>query len=65
MGPVMKPNLRQYRLMKAIMREIYKAVESMGGAADLLGSFGETLNDEDVLASLQAWNRANGNGNRR
>ena len=44
---------------EAIIREIYKAVERLGGSRELLGvigSWGDTLTDEEVLEGLQRLN---------
>jgi hypothetical protein len=44
---------------KAINREIYKALERLGAEPELLaivGSYGDSLEDEDVLAMLKDWN---------
>lgn len=43
----------------AIAAELSKALRSLGAKSDLLsivGSYGDTLNDSDVLAGLMAWN---------
>ena len=40
---------------EAIIREIYEAVERFGGSRELLaviGSWGDTLSDEEVLEAL-------------
>lgn len=45
---------------QAIINEIYRACELLGGDFMLLsaiGSWGDTLPDEDVLANLRGWNR--------
>ena len=45
---------------QAIMGEIYRACEILGGDFLLLsaiGSWGDTLPDVDVLANLSGWNR--------
>lgn len=42
-----------------IARELYKAIETLGGSGQLLatvGSYGDTLDDDDVLAMLRTWN---------
>ncbi len=42
-----------------IASELYKAVRHIGGSGQLLsivGSYGDTLDDDDVLALLRAWN---------
>lgn len=44
---------------KAIIGEIYEVVDRLGGEPELLaliGSWGDTLRDEDVLAGLKDWN---------
>ena len=44
---------------EAIIREIYKAVERLGGSRELLaviGSWGDKLSDDDVLECLQQLN---------
>ncbi len=46
-------------MIKAIMVEAYKAMEKLGAKSDLLGtmgSFGDTLSDEEVLDFLKMWN---------
>jgi hypothetical protein len=46
-------------LRAQIARELYKAIETLGGSGQLLatvGSYGDTLDDDDVLAMLRAWN---------
>ena len=46
--------------MKAqIARELYQAIKTIGGSGQLLsiiGSYGDTLEDDDILAMLKAWN---------
>lgn len=45
----------------AIVSEIYKVVEKLGGGSDILapiGSWGEELSDEQVLDSIRQWNEA-------
>jgi hypothetical protein len=45
----------------AIANEIYKAMEKLGAGPELLGivgSYGDTLEDEDVLDSLKRFNEA-------
>jgi hypothetical protein len=42
-----------------IAHELYEAVRKLGAKSDLLsiiGSFGDTLNDEEVLEALRDWN---------
>ena len=44
---------------EAIIREIYKAVERLGGSRELLaaiGSWGNTMSDDEVLECLQQLN---------
>jgi hypothetical protein len=44
-----------------IKSEIYRSLVLLGAESDLLstvGSWGESLPDEDVLANLKAWNDA-------
>ena len=49
-----------YPHLKAqIARELYTAMERLGADADLLaivGSYGGTLEDEEILALLREWN---------
>jgi len=43
-----------------IISEIYQAVELLGGESDLLGtigSWGDTMSDEDTLSGLRAWRK--------
>jgi hypothetical protein len=46
--------------MKAqIAHELYRALQSLGADNELLsviGSYGDTLDDDDVLALLKSWN---------
>ena len=45
-----------------IVSEIYKAVQNLGGKSDILsivGSIGDTLDDDTVLDYLKKWNRLN------
>lgn len=42
-----------------IASELYKAIRHIGGSGQLLsivGSYGDTLDDADVLALLRQWN---------
>ena len=42
-----------------IVAEVYRAIELLGGQSDLLaliGSWGDTMPDGEVLAELRAWN---------
>ena len=42
-----------------IASELYKAIRHLGGGAHLLsivGSYGDTLEDDEVLSQLRAWN---------
>ena len=44
----------------AIRQEVYKAFQSFGAKSDILsliGSWGDTLEDEDILSGLQHWNK--------
>lgn len=44
-----------------IAAELYKVIRRLGGDNELLstvGSYGDTLDDDDVLLLLRAWNRA-------
>lgn len=46
-------------IQAAIVREIYRAMEKLEAPPKLLGvvgSWGETLSDEDVLKMLRTWN---------
>jgi hypothetical protein len=48
---------------RKIVDEIYRALEHLGADPLLLGivrSWGDTLTDEEVLASLQKWNQGTG-----
>lgn len=50
------------QITNSIIHELYRAVEILGGDFLLLsaiGSWGDTLPDEDVLANLRGWNRGN------
>jgi len=43
-----------------IAHELYRALQTLEADAELLstvGSYGDTLDDEDVLALLRSWNR--------
>ncbi len=45
-----------------IAHELYRAIKVTGGNGQLLsivGSYGDTLDDDDVLALLRSWNRRN------
>ena len=49
---------------RRIVLEVYKAAESLGAKSDLLGligSWGDSLPDPDVLEGLREWN-AGGDG---
>jgi hypothetical protein len=42
-----------------IAKELYQAINTLGGSGQLLsivGSYGDTLEDDDVLAMLRQWN---------
>ncbi|MEJ0078947.1 MAG: hypothetical protein WDO17_26660 [Alphaproteobacteria bacterium] len=44
---------------RQIATELYRAIRVLGGGAQLLsivGSYGDTLHDDDVLTMLRAWN---------
>lgn len=46
-----------------IMGEVYRILEKMGAKSDLLGtigSYGDTMSDEDVLNNLRMFNAAGG-----
>lgn len=46
-------------LKAQIAHEIYRALKALGAGKELLstvGSYGDTLDDEDVLALLKSWN---------
>ena len=46
-------------MQAAIVRELYRAMEKLGAPPKLLGvvgSWGETLSDEDVWKMLRMWN---------
>ena len=45
--------------MAKIAGELYKAIDALGGSPDLLsiiGSYGDTLDDQDVLDALVSYN---------
>jgi hypothetical protein len=45
-----------------IINQIYKVVENLGGKSDILaiiGSYGDTLDDNNILSFLKTWNRLN------
>lgn len=45
-----------------IKDELYQACEHLGAKSDLLciiGSWGDTMTDEEILEDLRVWNRAN------
>ena len=49
-------------LKSEIVSEIYKSVEILGGKSDILsiiGSIGDTLDDDEILVYLKSWNRLN------
>jgi hypothetical protein len=51
--------MTQLRLAAQIAREIYIAMERLGAAPELLSivsSYGDTLDDEEILALLQEYN---------
>jgi hypothetical protein len=46
-------------LKAQIGRELYRTIQTLGGSGQLLsivGSYGDTLDDDDVLALLRSWN---------
>jgi hypothetical protein len=46
-----------------VVTEIYKAMEKLGAGSDLLGivgSWGESLPESQVLSMLRGWNAATG-----
>jgi hypothetical protein len=46
-------------LKAQIAHELYRALQSLGADNELLstvGSYGDTLDDDDVLALLKSWN---------
>lgn len=48
-----------FHLNRKIVLELYRSLVLLGAESDLLGtvgSWGDTLPDEDVLAGLQQWN---------
>jgi hypothetical protein len=48
-------------LKREVVNELYRALVLLGADNDLLGtvgSWGNSLPDEDVLANLQGWNEA-------
>jgi hypothetical protein len=47
------------KLTLQISAELYRALEAIGSKSDLLsivGSWGDSLSDEQVLSMLRAWN---------
>ena len=51
-------------LKSEIVIELYKVVQNLGGQSDILsiiGSIGDTLDDDIVLSFLQTWNENNYN----
>jgi hypothetical protein len=47
-------------LKTQISKELCEAIKSLGGGGQLLsivGSYGDTLDDDDVLSQLRTWNR--------
>ena len=49
-------------LKSEIVEQIYKSIEILGGKSDILsivGSIGDTLDDDTVLDYLKKWNRLN------
>jgi hypothetical protein len=46
-------------LTRQISKELYEAIKSLRGGMELLsivGSYGDTLDDDEVLSQLRAWN---------
>ncbi len=46
-------------LKAKIASELYQAIKHLNGGMELLsivGSYGDTLDDEDVLSQLRTWN---------
>ena len=44
-----------------IKNELYRAFENLGAKSDLLciiGSWGDTMSDEETLEDLKVWNKA-------
>tara|TARA_R110002051_G_scaffold303355_1_gene372192 strand:- start:69 stop:242 length:174 start_codon:yes stop_codon:yes gene_type:complete len=49
-------------LKSEIVEQIYKSIEILGGKSDILsiiGSIGDTLDDDEILVYLKSWNRLN------
>ncbi|GAA4943844.1 hypothetical protein GCM10023314_16100 [Algibacter agarivorans] len=49
-------------LKSEIISQIYKVIENLGGKSDILsiiGSIGDTHNDDEILEYLKTWNRLN------
>lgn len=49
-------------LKSEIVSEIYKVIQNLGGKSDILsiiGSIGDTLDDNEILEYLKTWNRLN------
>lgn len=49
-------------LKHELVSEIYKVVQNLGGQSDILsiiGSIGDTLDDDEILVYLKTWNRLN------
>ena len=45
-----------------IVIELYKVVQNLGGQSDILsiiGSIGDTLDDDEILVYLKSWNKLN------
>ncbi len=48
---------------RELIRELYRAIDALGADPDLLAtveSWGDTLDDHQVLANLKAWNSNRG-----
>ena len=49
-------------LKSEIVIELYKVVQNLGGQSDILsiiGSIGDTLDDDEILVYLKSWNKLN------
>jgi hypothetical protein len=58
----MVEGIKMTKIEEAIFNELTQAVENLGGKSDLLsiiGSFKNTLSDEEVLMELKYWNKVN------
>lgn len=53
---------------REVVNEIYKAFQTLGAESDLLGivgSWGDSIPEADVLTMLKGWNEATGHTERR